>query len=62
MALFRASLDKNIIPWTLIGTAIDTANISNNGGVLRLTQRENQFSIHLKGMHFHLHSHGGDRG
>lgn len=35
-----------MIPWTLIGTA----NIPNNGGVLRLTQRENQFSIHLKGV------------
>ena len=35
-----------MIPWTLIGTA----NIPNNGGVLRLTQRENEFSIHLKGV------------
>ncbi|MFT5083557.1 MAG: spermidine synthase [Lentisphaeria bacterium] len=31
--------------WTLLGTA----NIPNNGGELRLTQRENDFSIHLKG-------------
>jgi len=34
-----------MIPWTLLGTA----NIPNNGGELRLTQRENEFSIHLKG-------------
>ena len=35
-----------MIPWTLLGTA----NIPNNGGVLKLTQRENDFSIHLKGV------------
>ena len=35
-----------MIPWTLLGTA----NIPNNGGELRLTQRENDFSIHLKGV------------
>lgn len=46
-----------MIPWTLLGTA----NIPNNGGELRLTQRENDFSIHLKGvrgelMNSHKHS------
>ena len=35
-----------MIPSTLLGTA----NIPNNGGELRLTQRENEFSIHLKGV------------
>ncbi len=35
-----------MIPATLIGTA----NIPNNGGELRLTQRENDFSIRLKGV------------
>jgi len=35
-----------MIPWTLLGTA----NIPNNGGELMLTQRENDFSIHLKGV------------
>ena len=35
-----------MIPLTLLGTA----NISNDGGVLRLTQRGNDFSIHLKGV------------
>jgi spermidine synthase len=35
-----------MIPWTLIGTAI----IPNNGGELKLTQREHEFSIHLKGV------------
>ena len=35
-----------MIPWTLLGTA----NIPNNGGELRLSQRENDFSIHLKGV------------
>ncbi len=35
-----------MIPSTLLGTA----NIPNNGGVLRLTQRGNEFSIHLKGV------------
>jgi len=34
-----------MIPSTLIGTA----NIPNNGGELRLTQRGNEFSINLKG-------------
>ena len=32
-------------PWTLLGTAI----IPNDGGELRLTQRDQEFSIHLKG-------------
>jgi spermidine synthase len=36
----------NMIPATLLGTA----NIPNNGGELRLTQRENDFSIRLKGV------------
>lgn len=35
-----------MIPWTLLGTA----NIPNNGGELKLTQRENDFSIHLIGV------------
>lgn len=35
-----------MIPWTLLGTA----NIPNNGGELRLTQRDKEFSIHLKGV------------
>ena len=35
-----------MIPSTLLGTA----NIPNNGGVLRLTQRGNDFSIHLQGL------------
>ena len=35
-----------MIPWTLLGTA----EIPNNGGELRLTQRDNEFSIHLKGV------------
>jgi len=35
-----------MIPSILLGTA----NIPNNGGVLRLTQRGNDFSIHLKGV------------
>ena len=39
-------------PWTLLGTA----NIPNNGGELRLTQRENDFSIHLKGVRGELMS------
>ena len=34
-----------MIPWTLLGTA----SIPNNGGELRLTQRGEEFSIHLKG-------------
>lgn len=34
-----------MIPWTLLGTA----DIPNNGGQLILTQREKEFSIHLKG-------------
>lgn len=34
-----------MIPWTLLGTA----EIPNNGGELRLTQRDKEFSIHLKG-------------
>jgi len=32
-------------PWTLLGTA----TIPNDGGELRLTQRDQEFSIHLKG-------------
>jgi spermidine synthase len=35
-----------MIPWTLLGTA----NIPNGGGELRLSQREDDFSIHLKGV------------
>ncbi|MFT6733516.1 MAG: spermidine synthase [Polaribacter sp.] len=35
-----------MIPWTLLGTA----EIPNNGGRLKLTQRENEFSIHLTGV------------
>jgi len=35
-----------MIPWTLLGTT----NIPNNGGKLELTQREKEFSIHLKGV------------
>lgn len=35
-----------MIPSILLGTA----SIPNNGGVLRLTQRGNDFSIHLKGV------------
>ncbi|MFT7186266.1 MAG: spermidine synthase [Pseudohongiellaceae bacterium] len=35
-----------MIPWTLLGSA----NIPNNGGELALTQREKEFSIHLKGV------------
>jgi len=35
-----------MILWTLLGTA----NIPNNGGELELTQREKEFSIHLKGV------------
>jgi spermidine synthase len=35
-----------MIPSILLGTA----SIPNNGGELRLTQRENDFSIHLKGV------------
>jgi len=34
-----------MIPWTLLGTA----QIPNNGGELKLTQRDQEFSIHLKG-------------
>ena len=41
-----------MIPWTLLGTA----EIPNNGGELRLTQRENDFSIHLKGLRGELMS------
>ena len=41
-----------MIPSTLLGTA----NIPNNGGELRLTQRENDFSIHLKGVRGELMS------
>lgn len=33
-------------PWTLLGLA----KISNNGGELELTQRDKEFSIHLKGV------------
>jgi spermidine synthase len=33
-------------PWTLLGSA----NIPNNGGELELTQRDKEFSIHLKGV------------
>ncbi len=35
-----------MIPWTLLGTA----KIPNDGGELKLTQRENDFSIHLVGV------------
>ncbi|MFV2059012.1 MAG: MnmC family methyltransferase [Thiohalomonadales bacterium] len=35
-----------MIPWTLLGTA----NIPNDGGELRLSQRADDFSIHLKGV------------
>ncbi|MFT6897633.1 MAG: spermidine synthase [Paraglaciecola sp.] len=35
-----------MIPWTILGTA----NIPNNGGELKLTRRENEFSIHLTGI------------
>jgi len=35
-----------MIPWTILGTA----NIPNNGGELRLSQRGDDFSIHLKGV------------
>ena len=35
-----------MIPSILLGTA----SIPDNGGVLRLTQRDNDFSIHLKGV------------
>jgi spermidine synthase len=35
-----------MIPWTLLGTA----EIPNGGGQLKLTQREKEFSIHLKGV------------
>jgi len=35
-----------MIPWILLGTA----NIPNNGGELRLSQREGDFSISLKGV------------
>lgn len=31
-------------------TLLGTANIPNDGGVLRLTQRDNDFSIHLQGL------------
>jgi len=41
-----------MIPWTLLGTA----NIPNNGGELRLSQREDDFSIHLKGVRGELMS------
>lgn len=39
-------------PWKLLGTA----EIPNNGGELRLTQRENDFSIGLKGVRGELMS------
>ncbi len=35
-----------MIPWALLGTA----KIPNDGGELKLTQRENDFSIHLVGV------------
>ena len=35
-----------MIPWTELGTA----NIPNDGGVLKLTQRDKEFSIHLTGV------------
>jgi len=35
-----------MIPWTLLGSA----SIPNNGGELELTQRDKEFSIHLKGV------------
>ena len=35
-----------MIPWTLLGTA----EIPNDGGQLKLTQREKEFSIHLTGV------------
>lgn len=35
-----------MIPWTHLGTA----KIPNNGGELELTQRDKEFSIHLKGV------------
>ncbi len=35
-----------MIPWTLLGIA----EIPNDGGELKLTQREQEFSIHLKGV------------
>jgi len=41
-----------MIPWTLLGTA----NIPNNGGELRLSQRGDDFSIHLKGVRGELMS------
>ncbi len=41
-----------MIPWTLLGTA----NIPNDGGELRLSQRGDDFSIHLKGVRGELMS------
>ena len=41
-----------MIPWTILGTA----KIPNNGGELRLSQREDDFSIHLKGVRGELMS------
>ena len=35
-----------MIPWTLLGLA----KIPNNGGELELTQRDKEFSIHMKGV------------
>jgi hypothetical protein len=35
-----------MIPWTHLGLA----KIPNNGGELELTQRDKEFSIHLKGV------------
>ncbi|VAW61784.1 hypothetical protein MNBD_GAMMA10-3184, partial [hydrothermal vent metagenome] len=50
---------KNMTPSTLLGTAI----IPNNGGELRLTQRENDFTIYIKGVRGELMSsrvHGSE--
>jgi len=44
--------NKAMPPSILLGTA----NIPNNGGELRLTQREDEFSIHLKGVRGELMS------
>ena len=40
------SVGQTMIPWTLLGLA----KIPNNGGELELTQRDKEFSIHMKGV------------
>ncbi|MFT5573042.1 MAG: spermidine synthase [Cryomorphaceae bacterium] len=49
---FYPRIDKTMIPTNLLGTA----KIPNDGGEMTLTERDNEFSIQLKGVHGDLMS------